>query len=102
MTHEEFKAKYPPETRLIQQGWVCHDERVKRVWFVGYLVGKPEDKRAGMMLMMEFYDGGFHEIDSKECAGEEGDLFELLAQKGDEFLRRGTIPQRNLKDAVVL
>lgn len=97
MTHEERKAAlakinvYEEDNRrrpLIERGWICNHPEVKAVWFVGYLP-RNETKEAQVRLEILFENMARHSIDQREVAGMEGDVEELLAQKGDEYLRNG-------------
>ncbi len=73
---------------LIERGWICNQPNVKAVWFVGYLPNRGT-KEARIKLEIFFENGARHAILQKEVEGLEGDIEELLAQKGDEYLRNG-------------
>ncbi len=87
-TYTEEARNHP----LIERGWICNHPGVKAVWFVGYLKQRANGQRsaeASMKLEILFDNMARHSIDAKEVAGMGDNIEELLAQKGDEYLRNG-------------
>lgn len=87
---ERIKNNYEAVSKrtLIYRGWVCDHPDVNKVFFVAYLIDNTLDK-CGISLEILFNDNSRYSINYKEVLGIEGDVMELLAAKGDEYLRNG-------------